>query len=329
MLNVADIFIKIIILLIALTIMIIFYTLWERRFIGFIQDRLGPNRVGPYGLLQPIADVIKLLLKSMIIPNKANKFLFILGPIVTVVAALSAWAVIPVNQQFVLSNLNVGLLYLLAMTSIGVNAVIIAGWASNSKYALLGSIRAAAQMISYSIPMSLAIVGVLMKSNSMNLTNIVNAQQGGASHWFCISLLPLLFIYWVCSMAETNRLPFDVAEGESELVAGFHVEYSGMGFALFFLAEYSNMILTSVLTVIMFFGGWLSPFNTCLLWVPGACWLFIKTFIFMTLFLWLRATLPRYRYDQIMCLCWKIFIPITLLWIFVEAVWLHMTIGVI
>lgn len=325
MFNILDVFIKIISLIIIITIMIVFYTLWERRFIGFIQDRLGPNRVGPFGLLQPIADTIKLLFKSMIIPNKSNKFLFILSPIITVVAALSAWAVIPISQQFVLSNLDIGILYLLAIQSIGINAIIIAGWASNSKYALLGSMRAAAQMISYSIPASLAVVGVLIKSNSMNFTSIVNAQHGGISYWFCGPLLPLLFVYWICSMAETNRLPFDVAEGESELVAGFHVEYSGMGFALFFLAEYSNMILTSILTVIMFFGGWLSPFTNYLSWVPSSCWLFVKTFIFMTLFLWLRATLPRYRYDQIMNLCWKILIPIALFWILVESILLHRT----
>jgi NADH-quinone oxidoreductase subunit H len=317
MYNILDNIIKIIMLMVSLSVIIIFYTLWERRFIGFIQDRVGPNRLGPYGLFQPIADTIKLLLKSMIIPNRANKTLFILGPVTTVVAALSLWAVIPINPNIVLSDLDVGLLYLLAIQSIGVNAIIIAGWASNSKYALLGSIRTAAQMISYSIPMGFAVVGVLMKSGSMNLSKIINAQQGGINNWFFIPLLPLLFIYWVCALAETNRLPFDVAEGESELVAGFHIEYSGMSFALFFLAEYSNMILTSILTVIMFFGGWLSPFNHYLLWVPNLCWLFIKAFIFMTIFLWLRATLPRYRYDQIMNLCWKILIPIALIWIIV------------
>lgn len=315
--------IKIIVLFFILTIMIIFYTLWERRCIGFIQNRLGPNRVGPYGLLQPIADTLKLLLKSIIVPNKANKFLFVLGPTLTVIAALSAWAVIPINKNLMLSNLDIGLLYLLAIQSIGLNAIIIAGWASNSKYALLGSLRTAAQMISYSVPMSLTIVGVLIKANSMNLSEIVIAQQGGMNHWFVKPLLPLFFVYWICAMAETNRLPFDVAEGESELVAGFHVEYSGMGFALFFLAEYSNMILTSILTVIMFFGGWLSPFNNFLSWVPDIVWLSIKTFMFMTLFLWVRATLPRYRYDQIMNLCWKVLIPIALLWIVVESICLH------
>lgn len=302
-------------LIFSLTIMIVFYTLWERKLIGFIQGRLGPNRTGPCGLLQPMADTIKLLLKTMIIPKKANKFLFILTPIITVVAALAAWAVIPFGQHLVLSNLDIGILYLLAIQSCGINAIIIAGWASNSKYALLGAIRTAAQMISYSIPASLVMVGVLIKSNSMNLSVIVNAQQGGLGSWFCGPLLPLVVVYWICAMAETNRLPFDVAEGESELVAGFHVEYSGMGFALFFLAEYCNMILTSVLTVIMFFGGWLSPFKHHLLWLPSGGWLLIKTFVFMTLFIWIRATLPRYRYDHIMSLCWKYLIPIALLWI--------------
>ncbi len=322
MFSLINILLKILVLIISLVITIVFYTFWERRFIGLVQGRLGPNRVGPYGLLQPIADSIKLLLKSMIIPNNANKFLFILGPILLVVTALSAWAVIPVSQKAVLANLNIGLLYILAVSSLGVYGIVIAGWASNSKYALLGSMRSVAQMISYSIPMSFAIVGVLMKANSMNLIDIVNAQQGGITNWFCFPLLPLLIVYWMCAMAETNRLPFDTAEGESELVAGFHVEYSAMGFALFFLAEYSNMILTSILTVIMFFGGWQSPCTNYLLWVPSYCWLFIKAFMFMTLFLWVRATFPRYRVDQIMRIGWKVFIPVTLLWIVIEAVWL-------
>jgi len=319
--------IKIFIMLALLMLTIMFYTLWERRFIGFVQDRLGPNRVGFCGLLQPIADAIKLLVKSMVIPNKANKFLFILGPIIAVITALSAWAVIPVNQTLVLANINVGVLYILAITSLSVYGIVIAGWASNSKYALFGAMRAATQLISYSIPMSFAIVGVLMKANSMNLTAIVNAQQGGITNWFFIPLLPLLVIYWICAMAETNRLPFDIAEGESELVAGFHVEYSAMGFALFFLAEYSNMILTSVLTIIMFFGGWLAPSTKYLLWVPSYAWLLIKVFMFMTLFLWIRATFPRYRIDQIMRIGWKVFIPIALFWLVIEAIWLDFTVG--
>ena len=314
-----NIFMKVIILLIAIMLLIIIYTYWERKFIGLVQDRYGPNRVGFCGILQPIADTFKLLLKSMVIPTDANKFLFLLAPVIVVVTALSAWAVIPINNQIVLANLNVGLLYVLATSSLSVYGIIIAGWASNSKYALFGAIRAVTQIISYSLPMSFALVGVLMKSGSMNLTAIVNAQQGGINNWFCLPLLPLLFIYWLSAMAETNRLPFDVAEAESELVAGFHVEYSAMGFALFFLAEYSNMILTSILTIIMFFGGWLAPSTKYLLWVPNYVWLIIKLFTFMTLFLWIRATCPRYRLDQIMCISWKIFIPITLLWIILIA----------
>lgn len=307
--------IKIIILLLIILLLIIFYTYWERKFIGFAQDRYGPNRVGFAGILQPIADTLKLLLKSMVLPEHANKFLFLLAPIIVVATSLSVWAVIPVNKRLVLANLNVGVLYVLAISSLGVYGIILAGWASNSKYALLGAMRSATQMISYSLPMSFALVGVLMKSGSMNLTDIVQAQQGGFTNWFCLPLLPLLFIYWVCAMAETNRLPFDVAEAESELVAGFHVEYSGIGFALFFLAEYSNMILTAMLTIIMFFGGWLAPSTKYLLWIPDNIWLWAKLFIFMTLFLWIRATCPRYRVDQIMQISWKVFLPITLLWI--------------
>jgi NADH-quinone oxidoreductase subunit H len=314
--------IKTILFLILLLITIIFYTLWERKLIGFIQNRIGPNKTGPYGLLQPIADTLKLLLKSIIFPKKANKLLFILSPIIVVVAAISSWAVIPFSYEnnLILSNLNLSLLYLLAFQCLGVNAIIIAGWASNSKYALLGSIRAAAQMISYSIPLGLSIVGVLIKSNSMNLSKIVIAQSGGMNNWFCVSLFPFMIIYWICSLAETNRLPFDVAEGESELVAGFHVEYSGITFALFFLAEYSNMILASVLTSILFFGGWLSPFTNHLSWVPNICWIFVKTFIFMTLFIWIRATLPRLRYDQVMSFCWKCLTPLALICIFIQVI---------
>lgn len=314
-----NLIIKIIILLLSLILTIIFYTYWERKFIGLAQDRIGPNRVGPFGLLQPIADPLKLLFKSIVFPKQANKFLFILGPIIVVVTALSAWAVIPFSSKLVLANINIGVLYILAISSLGIYGIIIAGWSSNSKYALFGAIRSATQMISYAIPMSFAVIGVLIKSGSMNLIDIVHSQQGGIIHWFCWPLLPLLFIYLVSAMAETNRLPFDVAEAESELVAGFHVEYSGIGFALFFLAEYSNMIITSMLTVIMFCGGWLSPFDKYLLWIPNYLWLFIKVFIFMTLFVWARATFPRYRIDQIMSINWKIFIPISLLWIVLVA----------
>jgi NADH-quinone oxidoreductase subunit H len=309
---------NIITLIISLTITIMLYALWERKLIGFIQSRFGPSTNGIAGILQPILDVTKLLLKSIIIPNKANKFLFVISPIAMVSTAITAWAVIPITPKFVLSNLNIGILYLLAIHLLGVNAVIIAGWASNSKYALFGTLRYAAQMISYFIPMGLSIVGVLLKSNSMNLIEIVDIQQGGINNWLFIPLLPLLLVYWACSMVATHRAPFDVANGDSELITGLQVEYSGIGVMLFFLAEYSNMILSAVLTVIMFFGGWLSPFDEHLIWVPGYCWLLIKTFIVMTLFSWVAATIPRYRYDQVMRLCWKLLIPVALLWVIVE-----------
>ena len=283
------------------------------------------NRVGPVGLLQPIADVVKLLLKEVIRPTHANAYLFIIAPILSLAPALAAWAVIPIGPRLALTDLNVGLLYLLSMTSLGVYGIVIAGWASNSKYALLGAIRSAAQIVSYEIPMGFALLGVLMAAQSMNLTTIVLSQQGGITHWYWLPLLPLFVIYWISAVAETNRAPFDVAEGESEIVAGFHVEYSGIPFAIFFLSEYINMILVSFLAVIMFAGGWLSPFEGVpfiqqyVNWVPNIIWMLAKTGIFMFLFLWFRATFPRYRYDQIMRLGWKIFIPVTLLWIVIEA----------
>lgn len=323
MFKILEIIINNILLIIGLLLTVMLYVLWERKCIGGMQNRFGPNRVGPYGMLQPIADSLKLLLKSMIVPKKANKLLFILSPIITVVAAFASWAVIPFGNNLLLTDLNIGIVYLLAMQSIGVVGIIMGGWSSNSKYALLGALRFVAQIISYSIPISLVIVGVLIRAKSMNLSLIVNAQQGGMINWFCFSLFPLLLIYWISIMAETNRLPFDVAESESELVAGFHVEYSGMSFALFFLAEYCNMILTSMLTVIMFFGGWLSPFNTKFLWIPNIFWLIIKTFIFMTLFIWLRGTLPRYRFDQIINLSWKCLCPLGLFWVVVQAIWIN------
>jgi NADH-quinone oxidoreductase subunit H len=291
-----------------------YLTLAERKVIGFMQVRIGPNRVGYYGLLQPIADGLKLLFKEIIIPTAANKFLFLLAPILVLVPALAAWAVVPFDLDMTLSNIDAGLLYILAMTSVGVYGVIIAGWASNSKYAFLGSLRSAAQIVSYEIAMGFALVGVLMTANSLNLGKIVLAQAGGFWQWYWLPLFPLFVVYFISAVAETNRAPFDVAEGESEIVAGFHVEYSGMAFAVFFLAEYANMILVSTLAAIMFLGGWLSP----LPFLPdGFPWLAIKVAGMLFFMLWFRATFPRYRYDQIMRLGWKVFIPITLVWIVV------------
>ncbi len=302
----------------------------ERKIIGYMQDRVGPNRVGPLGLFQPIADGIKLFLKEVILPTKANWFLFLIAPMITMAASLAAWAAVPFQEGVVLANVNAGVLYVLATTSLGVYGIIIAGWASNSKYALLGSLRSAAQMISYEIPMGFALVGVLMAAGSLNLSDIVNAQSGGILHWYFIPLFPLCVIHWVSAMAETNRAPFDLAEGESEIVAGFHVEYAGMAFAVFFLAEYANMILMAVLASIFYLGGWHSPFEGIPLlaqataWVPGIVWLMAKTGFFLFLYLWIRATFPRFRYDQLMRLGWKIFIPATLVWIVVLAVMVSM-----
>lgn len=314
------------ILIVALIVSVIFYTYSERKVIGFMQDRIGPNRVGPLGLLQPVADVVKLLLKEVIRPSRANRYLFIVAPIMALVPSLAAWAVMPFAPNMMIADLNIGLLYLFTMTSLGIYGIIIAGWASNSKYALLGAMRSAAQIVAYEIPMGFALLGVLMASQSMNLSVIVQKQHGGLTHWYWLPLFPLFIIYWICAVAETNRLPFDVAEGESEIVAGFHVEYSGIPFAIFFLTEYINMIIVSMLAVIMFLGGWLSPFEGVPVvqmffnWVPSIAWLFAKTACMMLLFLWFRATFPRYRYDQIMRLGWKIFIPLTMVWIVVIAV---------
>ena len=300
--------IKIFCIVIPVMISVAYLTYFERRVIGFMQSRIGPNRVGFFGLLQPIADALKLLF----LPAKSNNFLFFLAPLLSIAPALAAWAVIPFGFEMVLADINAGLLYVLAMTSIAVYGVIIAGWASNSKYAFLGSLRSAAQIVSYEIAMGFTLVGVLMCANSLNLGEIVMAQQGGISQWYCWPLFPLFIIYFISAVAETNRAPFDVAEGESEIVAGFHVEYSGMAFALFFLAEYANMILVSILAVIMFLGGWMSPFS----FMPdGIFWLLVKVAFVLFFFIWFRATFPRYRYDQIMRLGWKFFIPLTLIWI--------------
>ena len=327
---VIQIVIKIMVIMLPLMGLVAYYTLAERKIIGYMQVRVGPNRVGFFGkrlwgLGQPIADAVKLMFKEIILPTGANKLLFLIAPMLSIGPALAAWAVFPFNAGLVLADVNAALLYILAMTSLGVYGVIIAGWASNSKYAFLGAMRSAAQIVSYEIAMGFALVGVLVAAGSLNLGDIVAAQQGSFLHWFWLPLLPLFLVYFISGVAETNRAPFDVAEGESEIVAGFHVEYSGMTFAVFFLAEYANMILISGLSALLFLGGWLSPFPAG--WVDGVFllgdgfhWLLIKTFFFMFLFLWFRATFPRYRYDQIMRLGWKVFIPITIVWIVVVAV---------
>jgi NADH-quinone oxidoreductase subunit H len=323
----------ILIIVIPLMLCVAYLTYAERKIIGYMQVRIGPNRVNFWSALpiiskwrgfgQPIADAVKLMFKEIVIPSNANRFLFVIAPMLVMAPALAAWAVIPFADGWVLSDINAGLLYILAMTSIGVYGVIIAGWASNSKYAFLGALRSAAQIVSYEIAMGFALVGVLMAAGSLNLGEIIAAQQDSVLHWFWLPLLPLFIVYFISGVAETNRAPFDVAEGESEIVAGFHVEYSGMLFAVFFLAEYANMILIAALATIMFLGGWLSPFQgipyieDLFSWVPGIFWFFAKVSIFLFFFLWIRATFPRYRYDQIMRLGWKVFIPITLVWIVV------------
>jgi NADH-quinone oxidoreductase subunit H len=339
---------------VALILSVAFTTLWERKVIGWMQLRKGPNRVGslPFGFLpgifQPFADVIKLLIKEVVIPAESNKVLFRLAPMITLIPAFAIWAVIPLDPNLVIADVNAGLLYVLALTSVGVYGVILAGWASNSKYAFLGAMRSAAQIVAYEIAMGFALVGVIMAAGSLNLGDIVRGQQGGFLAWNWFWLFPLFVVYFISGVAETNRAPFDVAEGESEIVAGFHVEYSGIGFALFFLAEYANMLLISALTSIFFFGGWLSPLDGFVEpadipvglssipyvgWIPGWFvsdgfhWLFGKLFFFLFCFLWFRATFPRYRYDQIMRLGWKILIPVTIVWIFVEGVMAYLKVG--
>ena len=322
--------IKIIVVVLPLFALVAYLTLWERKLIGWIQIRVGPNRVGPLGLLQPIADALKLLTKEILVPTAASKGLFLLGPILTIMPALAAWVVIPFGPEVALSNINAGLLFVMAITSMEVYGVIIAGWASNSKYAFLGALRASAQMVSYEIAMGFCLVVVLMVSASLNFTDIVTGQGKGqfASmglnflSWNWLPLLPIFLVYFISGLAETNRHPFDVVEGESEIVAGHMVEYSGMSYAMFYLAEYANMWLVSILAVIMFLGGWLSPI-AALDWIPGWIWLGIKTFAVVSLFIWVRATFPRYRYDQIMRLGWKIFIPVTLVWLLVVGAWMQ------
>jgi NADH-quinone oxidoreductase subunit H len=322
-LQVVLILVKIVAIMVPLMLAVAYLTFAERKIIGYMQVRIGPNRVGPKGWLQPIADAVKLVMKEVIVPSHANRFLFVIAPILSIAPALAAWAVIPFDDGMVLADVNAGLLYILALTSVGVYGVIIAGWASNSKYAFLGAMRSAAQIVSYEIAMGFALVGVLMAGGSLNLGEIVRAQEGSLIHWFWLPLFPLFLIYFISGVAETNRAPFDVAEGESEIVAGFHVDYSGTAFAVFFLAEYANMILIAALTAIMFAGGWLSPFQgipglePLFAWVPGVFWLLAKIAFFLFFFLWFRATFPRYRYDQIMRLGWKVFIPLTIVWIVV------------
>ncbi len=327
------ILIKIVVIVAPLMLAVAYLTYAERKIIGFMQVRIGPQRVGYKGLLQPIADALKLMLKEIILPTGANRKLFVVAPILSIAPALAAWAVIPFDDGLVLADIDAGLLYILALTSVGVYGVIIAGWASNSKYAFLGAMRSAAQVVSYEIAMGFALVGVLMAAGSLNLGEIVRAQQGGLLYWYWLPLLPLFVVYFLSGVAETNRAPFDVAEGESEIVAGFHVEYSGMAFAVFFLAEYANMILIAALASILFLGGWLSPFQgvpgleAMTDWVPGLFWLLLKMSTFLFLFLWFRATFPRYRYDQIMRLGWKVFLPVTIFWLFVEGVAIYADLG--
>jgi NADH-quinone oxidoreductase subunit H len=328
---------KITLILAPLMTAVAYLTFAERKLIGYMQVRIGPNRVGPRGWLQPIADAVKLLFKEIIIPTRSNKFLFVIAPILSIAPALAAWAVIPFTDTLVLANIDASLLYILALTSMGVYGVIIAGWASNSKYAFLGSMRSAAQIVAYEIAMGFALVGVLMAANSLNLREIVLHQQGGIHQWYFLPLFPLFLVYFISGVAETNRSPFDVAEGESEIVAGFHVEYSGMAFAVFFLAEYANMILIATLAVLMFLGGWLSPFDGLLpaklmtlpvlgtLLGSGVHWLLVKISFMLFFFLWFRATFPRYRYDQIMRLGWKVLIPVTLVWIAVMGAAMFLT----
>jgi NADH-quinone oxidoreductase subunit H len=320
-------FLYIVAIVLPLIIAVAMFVYWERKVIGWMHVRLGPNKIGPFGLLQAFADVVKLLIKEVILPTNANKFLYYLAPLLALIPALAAWAVVPFSSKMVLSNANAGVLYLLAMTSLGVYGIILAGWASNSRYALLGAMRSAAQVISYELAMGLCLVCVLVLAGSLNLTDIVNAQAGhkGLFNWYWLPLLPVFVIYFISGVAETNRAPFDVAEGESEIVAGFHVEYSGSAFAIFFLAEYANMILISFLASILFMGGWLSPLQGVItadvspwvnwIWTGGFIWLFIKAFLFAFMFLWFRATFPRYRYDQIMRLGWKVLIPIAIVWV--------------
>ena len=317
---------KIVVLLIPLMLAVAYLTFAERKVIGYMQVRIGPNRVGPFGLLQPFADVIKLLLKEVVVPSRSNRYLFVVAPLLTLTPAFAAWAVMSLWPGFAIADIDAGVLYILALAGFGAYGIILAGWAANSKYAFLGAMRSAAQIVAYEIAMGFALVGVVMAAGTLNIGKIVAAQAGGPGSWYWLWLFPLMVVYFISGVAETNRAPFDVAEGESEIVAGFHVEYSGIAFALFFLAEYANMILISALSATFFLGGWLSPFegypvlgDVALLAAPGLHWFILKTCFFLFCFLWFRATFPRYRYDQIMRLGWKVFIPITIAWVFVAG----------
>lgn len=327
------IIIKIVMILVPLMVAVAYVTMAERKVISYMQGRIGPNRVGLKGILQPIADAMKLLNKEIILPSASNRYLFLIAPMLSITPALAAWSVIPFAKGWVLANVNAGVLFLFAMTSLGVYGVLVAGWASNSKYAFYGALRSAAQVVSYEIALGFALVGVLVAAGTMNLSQLVLRQSGGIFHWFWLPLLPLFVVYWLAGVAETNRAPFDVAEGESEIVAGFHVEYGGMGFAIFFLAEYANMILVAATASLLFFGGWLSPFqgipglDTLFAWVPGVVWFVAKMAFFMYLYFWLRATFPRYRYDQIMHLGWKVLIPVTIVWLIVVALAVEFHVG--
>ena len=324
-LDIIWIVLKILLIMIPLILVVAYYTYAERKVLAYMHDRIGPNRVGSFGLLQPLIDAFKLLLKEVITPTKSNRYMFFIAPLLAFAPAYAAWAVVPFGAGMVLSNANAGLLYILAMTSFAVYGVIIAGWASNTKYAMFGALRASAQVISYELAMGFALVGVIIAAGSLNLTTIVEAQYGGIWHWYWIPLFPLFIVYFISGIAETNRAPFDVVEGESEIIAGHHIEYSGSKFALFFLAEYANMVLISILTAILFLGGWYSPFQgipyleSAFAFVPGMVWLFLKTGLFMFVFLWARASFPRYRYDQLMRLGWKVFIPLTFVWVVIVA----------
>ena len=329
--------IKIVVVVLPLMGAVAYLTLWERKFLGWMQVRIGPNRVGPWGLLQPIADALKLLTKEILVPTAASKGLFLLGPVLTIMPAMAAWAVIPFGPDIALANINAGLLFVMAITSMEVYGVVISGWASNSKYSFLGAMRASAQMVSYEIAMGFCLVVVLMVSASMNMTDIVSGQAQGRFagiglnflSWNWLPLLPIFVVYIISGLAETNRHPFDVVEGEAEIVAGHMVEYSGMSYAMFYLAEYANMWLISILATIMFLGGWLSPIDSALFnWIPGWIWLGAKTCVVVSLFIWVRATFPRFRYDQIMRLGWKIFIPVTLIWLVVVAGWMQTSLNI-
>jgi len=326
--------IKIIIIVLPLLLCVAYVTMAERKVISYMQARIGPNRVGFFGIAQPLADIVKLLQKEVIVPSASDRYLYVIAPILSLTPALAAWAVIPFAKGWVLANVNAGILYLFALTSLGVYGILVGGWASNSKYAFLGALRSAAQVISYEIAMGFSLVGVLIATGTMNLEKIILQQSGGFWHWYWLPLFPLFIVYWISAVAETNRAPFDVAEGESEIVAGFHVEYSGMGFAIFFLAEYASMILISGIAALVFMGGWLSPFqgipvlDHLFAWVPGIIWYVAKIAFFLFLYFWMRATFPRYRYDQIMRLGWKVLIPVTLVWLVVTALAVEFHIGI-